>query len=128
MNVENFKRLREHVANNPDFYMDAFRHPCGSAACIVGSAEVLMLSEGYVTDDRYWSIKNEPLYVARTDMCEWLGVTYGQYEHLMTGNFSVRGMSEISKQEAVDFLDRCIEAGHYIMEWPRTGTAQRYYP
>ena len=120
MNVENFKLVREHVNNNPDFTMADFRHPCGSAACIIGSAEVLMLSQGYRCDDSYLHHPEGPIPRAnRTDICEWLGITYREYEHLYSGCFSTEHIESLTKEDAVAFLDRCIEQGEYIMEFPK---------
>ena len=119
MNVENFKLVREHVNNNSRFMMADFRHPCGSAACIIGSAEVLMFSQGYRSDDSYPYHGGTVRRLNRTDICEWLGITTRQYEHLYSGSFSTEYINSLTKEDAVAFLDRCIEQGEYIMEFPK---------
>ncbi len=92
MNTENMQLVRDHVAANAEFDMTCVTHDCGSAACIVGSAAIV---SGYSDEE---------------EVAEWLEITIGQYYSIYGGEFAGKPMSQITKEEAVNYLDRCIAA------------------
>lgn len=96
MNIENFKLVIEHVATNPQFDMQVINHSCGSAACIIGSAA--FVSEIY--DDK--------------DLAKWLDVDLDDFYYIYGGDFSSNPLKDITRDEAVDYLNRCVIAGEVL--------------
>ena len=120
MDIENFKLLREHVAGNPKFDMENVLHWCGSAACIMGSAEALIIAN---TDRRelrgdLYTDDQQRLRVHMRYIKEWLGIETSEYLHIYVGGFSKFNMDKITQEEAVDYLDRCIELGCVCVNEP----------
>ena len=122
MNIENFKLLRDHVANNSKFDMGRVTHPCGSAACIMGSAEALILSEmkdAFTSEFTYYSLDGR-LYVDQYYIrAKWLDISTHEFDHLHMGLFSAEhDMNFITQEEAVAFLNKCIEEGYVCTDRP----------
>lgn len=119
MNIENFKRLRDHVAANPKFGMHRMMHSCGSAACIMGSAESLILSEtkdpsynGAIYHDEFGHSRVCSYYIR----AKWLDISEAEYDHIYFGSFSLyENMTSISQAEAVAYLDMCIDSGYVFL-------------
>lgn len=108
INIERFKQVREAVAANPDFDMGTYIHPCGTAACILGSAQACAYPD---TPLHYWKFDEVRAGV-------WLGLSTEQIyddepselDFLQYGMWSDSGMSA-TKEEALLYLDKVIETG-----------------
>ncbi len=108
LNIENFKLVRQHVEINPAFDMETYYHPCGTAACIVGSASVLARQINNLTG---------PI-ATQAVVSDFLGLTdiynedFDEFElaFLQHGKWSPNGM-RASKAEALLYLDKVIETG-----------------
>jgi hypothetical protein len=119
MNIENFKLLRDHVAENSKFTMNTMTHSCGSAACIMGSAEAIILSQiryplgseyTYRDENHRWRIDH---YHIRA---KWLDLSFAEYDHIYMGKFSIHeNTDQVTQAEAVAFLDMCIESRHVFL-------------
>jgi hypothetical protein len=107
MNVERMKLVRDAVAANERFKMVPKQWPCGSPACVMGSARELMNQE-----EAKGMFENA-----------WLGLIEEDYDHILLGRFvkstrerPVTILANITKEETLAYLDRCIEAGRVIYD------------
>jgi hypothetical protein len=105
MNIERMHRVRDAVVANPSFTMIKAGHSCGSAACIMGSAQALMglPLRGDVSQ------MNDP--TCNGQVREWLDLTTGEHEYIFLGWFTFLPIEMITRQMAVDYLDNIIERG-----------------
>ena len=119
INIENFKKVRTAVAENEMFSMHDFLHPCGTAACIVGSAAVLI---GAVEKNTYLDDEGEnPLVCYLVDekkVAEWLGLSdeddgleRSERDFLFYCHWTETDRENITQAEALTYLDKVIETG-----------------
>lgn len=113
MNIPNARKLVSQLQRLPDekFYMGVFQaHPedfenyeidrpasCGTVACIAGWA--LALNGGYEKSDSWEEFS-----------AHWLGLSRDKAHSLFFGRWSRKGLNDITRQEAIDELNRLIAA------------------
>lgn len=106
MNIENMKKVRDAVAAADEktgtgfdmahYFSSTFAKPgdCGTTACIAGHAAILA-----------GDIRSLSPSVA----CEYLGLTRAESNHIFFGKWAPKDYTEISQEEAVEYLDACID-------------------
>lgn len=110
MNIENLKSLRDHIEAEDlaSFSMQNWRESfpgCGTAACIGGTAEIIMQK---ATDDTAW--------VDQGEIAAWLGITYLESENLFFMHGASRDLLDVSRDDALKVLDSMI-AGQRFTNW-----------
>ena len=64
------------------------------------------------------------LKVRSTYVQQWLGISDWDFDYILLGNFSKNTIHEIKVQEAIAYLDLCINRGWVVrgeFEWPHKG-------
>ena len=121
LNIKNIQNLINVLEKSDSFLMDRYfynkyaKHPCGTAACIVGHWKKIV-TPGFEGDD----IENKGKTIS--EFCRWMGVSKGE-GYLITvptndiAHFSKTEEQEgfISKRMAIQMLERLIETGK--VEW-----------
>ena len=120
MNVENLKKVRDAIAQNPTTYDQRwYAHECGTPACIAGWAASLSLRDGETLN--WGGIKRPDGRYANphTRAQQWLGLSphdagrmFDEHPVLSGGEFRV----DPTVQEALAMLDRAIETGKVVWE------------
>ena len=118
MNTENLKLLRDSIEKSMSFDMSEWPiffdeydakfnngHYCGSAACIGGHAEALMIDSGLFLDSKFYSVS------------KWVDLTYIQHKALFFPTKITHGfnLDEITQDHAVRCLDHLIKTGE--VDW-----------
>lgn len=122
MNIENFIKVRNAVANNNRFDMKHYamlpngrapespeqykNPPCGTTFCIAGEAAVQACQEGYIMNSILEAV---PLAIG------YLGLTRSQAKYLFCGNWADKELEDITLGETLEYLDRCIEAKEIVI-------------
>jgi hypothetical protein len=110
MNVDNMRETLEAVRLNEKFNMRVPYSACGSPACVMGTAGIRagMSSMDYLqgTEEKYekW----------RDKICQWLDINPYEFHYIFQGYFSEGPMEEITHQEAISYLEKCVAAGKVI--------------
>lgn len=116
MKIEAIKALREHLAGVPDeqFAMDQWiQHTsCGTVGCLAGHVCIMTNKPRYSDRDN----KSADDFAACV-----LGLTFDERHHMFMGlwggvyedeaNCCYAGIEDITRQQALDYLDRVIEKG-----------------
>ncbi len=133
MNVENMKRLVEHL-ESPDnpirFRMNSYfshngcavkgkveildvveEHACGTVACLGGHAAYLAWKEGdkdYVRDIKSKDFVSDDLIDVYYTARRWLGLTGAQAYSMFLGRWSHKELHQITMEDAIDHLKSMI--------------------
>jgi hypothetical protein len=118
MNIENFQKVRDNVAANAQFRMSSIQHTCGSVACVMGSALIVMgctLPRGH--DLNILLADRSKMSDWTQEICDWLDITCSQFDYIYMGGWSENAneLDMIEQAEAVGYLDECISAGKVIL-------------
>ena len=112
MNRENWQRLYDAVADNQDFSMIDFLHPCGTAACLLGHVAVLIVpDEKYQNDKDLLENRQRLIRTGDQEMADWLGITLNQLPEFYVGSWAGKDISCITKEDALYWLNECLEKG-----------------
>jgi hypothetical protein len=112
MKKENWQQLYDDVADNQDFNMIDFLHPCGTAACLLGHVATLMIPSTESQDEEELLKKREKLIrTGDQEMADWLGITLNQLPEFYVGSWAGKGISCITKEDALYWLNECLEKG-----------------
>lgn len=110
MNVELLKKVRDAIADvkNPvGFDMEAWApagSDCGTACCIAGH---VVLAAGEEVPKQH-SVADRAAALLFGDY------SFGADDHLFYGYWSDAALDEITRAEAVAYLDKCIAAGEIV--------------
>lgn len=130
MKVSEFIALKEFIANNPpsQFYMGDFlidpdewidpyneemgdyvtpneAMDCGTAGCIAGSYALMRAERVSVG----FELVNDGTHVQDFAQ-QGLGLTDDEVEKVFLGKWTTTPLTDITRKEALDYLDKCIEA------------------
>jgi hypothetical protein len=124
-NIENFKKVRDLIANAPEtrFNMADYvlgrmlpdgYHVCGTAMCIAGWAYIAKTEAQPMSNGTY-----KVAYPVGSSYCEqateYLDIDDDEANYIFGGEFAqidrIRFLAEITKQQALDYLDKVIATG-----------------
>lgn len=127
MNIEEFKALRDFIAGRPgnEFNMGAYlsdyphddfleKDPkellqCGTVACIAGDYALMRANSINYSLDVADGVTIEAF------SAKGLGLDKEQAERLFYGRWYVKSrMEDITKEMALEYLDKCIDAGKLV--------------
>jgi len=135
MRTDRMLKLAEFLENIPGenntFYMNTWRrpngemkHPCGTAACIGGWAEVLFDREGFEGpkdfEERLRQVSrvdrglNPPEWMGQAD--DLLGLTYRESQYLFYTERSSQGLKDVTAEMAANVLRDAVRTGDF--QWP----------
>jgi hypothetical protein len=94
LNVTNFKKVRDSVAKSNNFTMNFYFNQCGIPCCIMGHASNLRKQDNYYGETR-----------------DFLNIGKDDFFYIALGEWSKKPIEQITKDDALAFLDKVIETG-----------------
>jgi|VirMetMinimDraft_7_1064189.scaffolds.fasta_scaffold00247_6 hypothetical protein len=122
MNTENLIKVIKKLesTNDTHFSMNVFMNKDGLPMCIAGHAARIAEYNMELKTNTVEGINGEINYNIYYEASKWLGLTEENASYLFQGRWSSKNLFNITREETIDYLKRCIKSEKII----QTGAEQ----